>query len=316
MSNLARTMVVLVALLWGFNFVVIRWGIEGVDPATMTALRFFLTAIPMVFFIKRPTTPLALVALYGVLFGGGIWGFVNLAIYFGTPAGFSSLLLQLSAFTTVIVAVTIFKEPLPAQKAVGIAVAFSGFLVVIAFRSDGIPLLGVGLVILAALSWTMCNVIVKVSKPADVVSFIVWSSLFVPIPIILISLGQQFATHNEISVVSVFTMPNMKGWASILFQAFATTLLGYGVWTWAIGRYGLANVAPYSLLVPISGLFFGWLLYNESLSPAEMAGSALVIIGLLLLSIQRRPKVKTQSFSAVNSEPVPDKQPAVGGRHV
>ena len=43
-----------VVLIWGFNFVVIRWGIEDVHPMTMTMLRFLLTAIPMVFFVKKP----------------------------------------------------------------------------------------------------------------------------------------------------------------------------------------------------------------------------------------------------------------------
>ena len=46
-----HVLAMLVVLIWGFNFVVIRWGIEDLHPLTMTLLRFLLTAIPMIFFI-------------------------------------------------------------------------------------------------------------------------------------------------------------------------------------------------------------------------------------------------------------------------
>jgi len=79
-----------------------------------------------------------------------------------------------------------------------------------------------------------------------------------------------------------------------LFQSYVTTLFGYGVWTWAIGKHGLVNVAPFSLLVPTSGLIFGWLLYGETLSSISIVGSMLILAGLALLSI---PIPKFLNFS-------------------
>lgn len=298
MSTSTRLLVTCVVLLWGFNFVVIRWGIEGVDPITMTALRFLFTAFPMIFFVKRPNVPMPMVALYGVLFGGGLWGLVNLAVSLHTPAGYASLLLQLSAFLTVLAAVVFFKESISKQKMLGIAIAFCGFLIVVMFRGEAVSMFGVTLVLLAAVFWTACNVIIRTTKPTNVVSFVVWSSLFVPIPIVLAALGQQMALDGEISWLNVFELPGLKGWASILFQSFATTLFGYGVWTSAITKHGLANVVPYSLLVPISGLFFGWLLYGETLTPVELMGSGLIIVGLMLLSITRSPWTQAKAPAA------------------
>ena len=110
MDYKARLLVMAVALLWGVNFVVIKWGVESIDPAMMTALRFFFTSVPLIFFVKKPTISITVVALYGVFFGAGIWGLVNLSIALGTPSGMSSLLLQSSAFFTLIVAVLFFDE--------------------------------------------------------------------------------------------------------------------------------------------------------------------------------------------------------------
>ena len=289
MTVISRLSVALVAILWGFNFVVIRWGLDGMDVVTMTALRFLLTAVPIVFFIGKPTIPIYVVALYGMLFGCGLWGLVNLAIAFGTPAGFASLLLQSSAFMSVIVAWVVFKEDVSKTRLLGVASAFVGFMIIAVFRGDAVPLIGAALLFVAAGFWTTCNVIIRLYKPADVVSFIVWSSMFVPLPLMLFWVGEQIlADNNIVSTLSELELPSLSGWLSIIFQSYVTTLLGYGVWAHAISRYGLANVAPFSLLVPLSGLMFGWLLYDEVLGTIELAGVTLVISGLVALSLPDR----------------------------
>ena len=286
MTVLHKVLVICVALLWGINFVVIRWGIEEVDPYVMTALRFTFVAFPAVFFVPRPKVPLSVLALYGILFGGGVWGMVNIAVFLGTPAGSASLLLQLSAFLSVIAALVFFKETLSRSKSVGIICAFIGFAVIFAFRNESLPLIGIVIMFVAASSWTACNMIIKKAKPDNVLGFVIWSSLFVPIPVLLVPLFEAYSSSNVGGFVNLFAITSIKGWVSILFQSFLTTLVGYGIWTWAIMRHGLVNVAPYSLLVPVSGLFFGWLFYHEVMSAPEITGALLIFFGLILISVK------------------------------
>lgn len=272
-----------IVLIWGFNFVVIRWGVEDVHPMTMTLLRFLLTAIPMIFIVKKPDIAMRYVITYGVLFGTGVWGLANLAVFLGTPAGMASLLLQMSPFLTILAAVVVFKENLKAKQVVGIIIALLGFFVICIFKSDSLSYVGLGLMVMAAIFWTICNIIIKIAKPKDVVSFTVWSSLFVPVPILLLSV--VYALFYGVEFNTLLQMPNLKGWVSIVFQALVVTLFGYAVWTRLISVHGLAKVTPYSLLVPVSGLFFGWLLYGEVLSMIELIGSGLVLLGLILLTV-------------------------------
>jgi O-acetylserine/cysteine efflux transporter len=161
--------------------------------------------------------------------------------------------------------------------------AFIGFSVILFFREESVTTTGVVLVLLSAIFWTICNVIIKKHKPDDIVSFITWSSLFVPVPVLLFSFGQELYATGAINFSNVMSMPNAEAWISILFQAYITTLLGYGVWAWAITRYGLSDVAPFSLLIPVSGLFFGWLIYDEMLSMASVFCSFLILLGLAFL---------------------------------
>lgn len=286
---------VTIVLIWGFNFVVIRWGIEDVHPMTMTLLRFLLTAMPMVFFVKKPDVSMGYIATYGVLFGTGVWGLANLAIFLGTPAGMASLLLQMSPFLTVCVAVVVFKERVLLKQIFGISMALLGFLMICLFKSENLSHIGIGLMLLAAVFWTICNSIIKIAKPKDVLSFTVWTSLFVPIPILLFSFA--YGLFYGVEITTLIQMPSMKGWLSILFQALIVTLFGYAVWTHLISKHGLAMVTPYSLLVPVSGLFFGWLLYGERLSSTELIGSALVLLGLVFLTIKityKKPSPKNK----------------------
>ncbi|MBS9780504.1 MAG: EamA family transporter [Moraxellaceae bacterium] len=283
-----KLLALLVVLIWGFNFVVMRWGIEDMHPVTMTIFRFLLTAIPMVFFVKRPDVPMKYVATYGVLFGSFVWGLVNIAMSIGVTAGLASLLLQLSPFLTVLVAVVVFKESLTLNKCIGIGVAFCGFLLICLLNPSNISLVGLALMALSAMFWTICNVIIKIAKPTDTISFTLWSSLFVPVPLLLMSIG--FITINGQEIAPIFELPSWKGWVSIAFQAFITTLFGYASWAWLIGKYGLSNIALYSLIVPIAGLFCGWWLYDETLTIIEIVGSGLVILGLLALNISVKLK--------------------------
>lgn len=281
-----RLLVAGVALLWGFNFVVIRWGLEDTDPYIMTALRFIFVAFPLIFIVRRPAVRLWIVALYGLMFGIGIWGLVNIAIFLGTPAGSASLLLQLSAFLSVIAGLIFFQESLTRLKALGIGVAFCGFALVVIFRSGSVPLTGIAIVFLAAIFWTLCNMLIRFAKPDNVLSFVVWSSLFVPIPILMIPLYQHYMSDAPTDFLSLFVVSGYKGWISILFQAFLTTLVGYSIWVAAIAKHGLVNVAPFTLLVPIAGLFFGYFIYDEAMSRFEIMGAVLILLGLVLLSVQ------------------------------
>jgi O-acetylserine/cysteine efflux transporter len=64
--------------MWGCNFSVIELGLKALDSFLLTFLRFAYCAIPAIFFIRRPKEiPIKYLALYGVLFGAGMWWVVN-----------------------------------------------------------------------------------------------------------------------------------------------------------------------------------------------------------------------------------------------
>jgi len=101
-------LLVLVAALWGFNFVVIRLGLDNFPPLFFSALRFFFAAVPLVFFIPKPDVPWRIIIGIGLMLGVVKFSFLFIGMDVGVPPGLASLLLQSQAFFTVLLAFLVF----------------------------------------------------------------------------------------------------------------------------------------------------------------------------------------------------------------
>lgn len=193
-------------------------------------------------------------------------GVVNLGIEAGVSSGIASLVLQFSAFLTIVLGAVVFRESLSRYQYLGIGVALVG-LFSITFVTDGtVTLFGVALVLFGAVSWSVANVILKKAKPKDTLAFLVWSSLFAPIPLFLLDLVVN-------GTKGYAELPEQLGWSailSILFQAYPNTLLGYAVWNWLLREYPVSTVAPLSLLVPVFGVLGSVLIFNEPLPALKL----------------------------------------------
>ncbi|WP_395608003.1 EamA family transporter [Pseudomonas sp. B22129] len=268
-----------VTAIWGANFSVIGLGLQSLNPFVLTLLRFTFCAVPLVFFIKRPPgVACSTLIAYGVLFGAGLWGVVNVAMHHGLSAGMSSVFLQFSAFFTILMSRWFLDEPINRIQGAGMLFCALGLLVILQLADEVSTTPGIVLVLLAAFSWSLCNLIVKVRKPEDMVAFIVWSSLF-SIPVLLL-LTLWFEGPDPLcTLITDFT------WGagfSIVFQCYVTTLVGYRIWNNLMKKYPAAVVAPLSLMVPVSGLLTSYLFFDEQLRNGQGIAIALVLIGIAL----------------------------------
>ena len=167
----------IVIVVWGLNFVVIRYGLDGLPPMLLGGLRFTLVAIPAVFFIRRPNLPLRWLIAYGATISLGQFAFLFEAMANGMPAGLASLVLQSQAFFTLFFAALFIGERLRAASVVGLLVAAGG-LAMIGLESDqATPLVAVLLTLCAASMWAMGNIITRRFGNIDLVALVIWGAL-------------------------------------------------------------------------------------------------------------------------------------------
>ena len=102
--------------LWGVNFTVIKLGLDGVPSMLLVSLRYLLTSFPAVFFVKKPKTDMKYVVLYGLTVGVGQFACLFYAMQIGIPAGIASVVLQIQAFISPLMAMFFLKEKINSKQ--------------------------------------------------------------------------------------------------------------------------------------------------------------------------------------------------------
>ena len=288
----------LVVVVWGLNFVVIKLGLHNMPPLMLAGLRFMLVAFPAIFFVALTKIPFKLLLGYGLTISFGQFAFLFCAIKFGMPAGLASLVLQAQAFFTIILGAFVFGERLQGKQLAGITLAVFGVLVLIEASLNGqdVALLGFMLTLAAGLSWACGNIFNKLimqhaARP-QVMSLVVWSALIPVIPF----LAASFILDGPDVMLRSLVDIDLTTILSLIYLAFVATIVGYGIWGSLLGRYETWRVAPLSLLVPVVGLASAALLLDETLSALQLLGAVLIMAGLYInvfgLRVRRAARVR------------------------
>ena len=277
-------LILAVVALWGFSFVPIKVGLDEIPPVAFAALRFFFAAVPMVFFMRPPRMPAGLVIVYGLAIGVFQFGLLFLGMRLGMPAGLSSLVIQLQAFFTIGLGIAFLGDRVHGENVLGAIVAGLGIALLALHRigqgADS-TLVGLGLVIVAAAAWAVGNIVAKHAARryrANMLDLVVWSSLAPPLPL----LAASYLFEGGPAVLHAIASASALAWGCALFLAYFATIFGFGSWARMLHRYPTGLVAPFALLIPVSGLASGALFLGESLAPLQMAGVGLVLAGLAI----------------------------------
>ncbi len=267
-----------VIVVWGMNFVVIKVGLDDIPPMLLGALRFMLAAFPAILFIKRPQLPLRWLLAYGATISLGQFAFLFSAMNVGMPAGLASLVLQSQAFFTLFFAALFLGERLRATNFIGLLIAAGGLLLIGMQGDRSMTLAGFVLTICAASMWALGNIVTRKVGKVNLVGLVVWGSLIPPIPFFALSWMMEGPQVIESALRGI-------GWSSVLvllYLALGATILGYSLWSRLLSRYPANTVAPFSLLVPVVGLTSAALLLDEHLGVMQAIGALLVMLGLMI----------------------------------
>lgn len=268
----------LVILVWGLNFVVAKLGVELVPPLTLATLRFTFSAFPAVLLLPHPKAAWRRVATFGLTLGLGQSGLLFLGMSLGVSAGLAALAVQIQAFFTIGLAAILFKErPRPLQL-LALAVSGLGIALIIVRTGGSRSTPGLLLVLLAALAWAGCNLMVKAARPQHMVAFLAWSSVFALPPL----LACTFLREGAAPLIGALRRPNAILVFVVFWQSAANTLFGFGIWNSLLGRYETSKVAPLSLLVPVVAMALSWALLSEAMQGWKLTAALLVVGGLAL----------------------------------
>ncbi len=274
----------LVALLWGLNFLFIDLGLRDTLPLVFVALRFAAVVFPLVFFVPRPNVSWKVVAGIGLAMSAGQFGLLFTAMHLGLPTGLAPVALQAQMFFTIGLGALFLREYPTRKQILGSLLGIAGLVVVgfgrVASLPEGAALAGVLVPLLiciaAGFSWGVGNVISRSASGASGLGLVVHSALWVPLPM----LGLSLLLDGPAAVGDALTTMGPETWWGVAFTALVASLVGYSIWNTLLGKYPTAKVVPFTLLIPAIGMASAALVLREYPNGLEIAGAALLIIGV------------------------------------
>jgi len=245
----------LVVVVWGLNFVVIKVGLHNMPPLMLAGLRFLLVAFPALFFVARPKIPFRLLLGYGLTISFGQFAFLFCAINFGMPAGLASLVLQAQAFFTIILGALVFGERLQGKQLAGIALAVVG---VVLFSAQ---------MVLRRLNWTPSRFI-RIGGSIAAVGFV--GAAFAGTPV------QLWAAYGVIAAGMGWVYPSQSALAANAVEAHEQGA--------AAGAVGAAQG-----LGAVLGPLAGTLAYQAAHGAPYAVSAGLILIAALWPATRLRP---------------------------
>ncbi|CAA9411814.1 MAG: Permease of the drug/metabolite transporter (DMT) superfamily [uncultured Rubrobacteraceae bacterium] len=277
---------VFLILFWSSAFGAIKVSLEYAPPILFAGMRTLLcgavvTLVALVWGGQanlRRDWPvyLLLAALNVVLF----MGLQTLTILY-MPSGSAAVVIYLQPILVGLLSYLMLGEQLSAAKIVGLALGFSGVVVVSAGSFSGSSLgtpLGVAFGLASALSWTLGTVYFK--RYGERLSTL-WA-VAVPFSaggVVLTGLGLVLEPLSEISWTGTYV-------ASFLYAALVGTALAWMLWLGLVSVGEASRVSAYVFFVPLVSVLLGAVFLGEALSPWLLAGGALVVCGIYLVNKQ------------------------------
>lgn len=272
----------LIVFIWGFNFVVIAWGVNDLPPLLMGAARFILVAFIGSLFVRKPDIPWRWMALYAITLCFGQFAFLFSAIAFGMPAGIASIVLQSQVIFTLIFSVLLLNETIRSSQLISMCLSGIGLYIIgVAGQQNNMTGIGFALSIAAAVAWGAGNVINRMINQRGYhanLGLVVWSSWISLVPFILSSLyfeGTDIIWHSLINM-------SWSTFAVLMYLAFAASITGYSLWSYLLTHYPAGQVAPLTLGIPVVGLLSASYFLHESISTKQYLGVSLVMFGLFV----------------------------------
>ena len=273
-----------IIVIWGVNFVAMKFGLRDFTPFQLGAARYLAAALPLALLVRPPRLRWKWVLLYGLFQGVGQFGFLFWALQVGMTASLASVLMQTQVFFTALFGFVLLREraSLPLQAGLVLAalgLACFGMNYVAPGASSATTALGFALNLCSAAMWAASNIVARKAQQAsagfDPLAFVVWSSVVPVVPFVLLSFWLDAPASRW-----RWTGAAWSSWVAVAFLGWIATVAAYGMWTGLLKRHPANRVAPFSLGVPVVGLAAGMLVLGEAVTPWQWAGIVLVVAAL------------------------------------
>ncbi len=274
---------ILLAVIWGYNWVVMKSALHDVGPFQFAAMRTFLAGLLMVAalpVLKRPFRPSHLpeTTLIGLLQTSGFTGLIVWALVEG-GAGKVAVLSYTMPFWVMMLAWPLLGEKIRGLQWLVVATSCAGLVFILEpWHLQG-SILSEVLAVTGGFCWALSVIAAKKlhrkAPQIDLLNFTAWQMLIGSIPLVLVAVIHP---ARDIS------------WSGYLIGAVFYNVVGANALAWLLWLYALRNLAAgtagmVSLFAPVIGVLAAWIQLGEVPSVPEGIGMGLIGVSLAMIAL-------------------------------
>ncbi len=279
---LAILALIVLSLIWGYNWVVMKQVIQYVGPFDFSAIRTLLGAAALFLVLslsRRPMKVVALpqVALLGLLQTGAFTALIQWALVAG-GAGKTAVLVYTMPFWTIPIAWWVLGERVRGLQWLSIAIAAVGLVMILEpWDMRGSPFSNM-LGLLGGLTWAASAVQAKRMRrdhEFDLLALTAWQMLFGALTLCVLAL---LIPSRPIDPTPYF-------YGALVFNAVFATGLAWLLWLYILQHVSAGMAGLSALGIPLISVLASWIELGERPSTTEFAGMLLIGAALALTSL-------------------------------
>jgi len=274
-------LILLVCLVWGFNFVVAKAAVEEISPLMLTGARFALLTLALVPFLKIVPGQMWRIVTVAITMGGIHFALMFAALDISDNVSVIAIGVQLNVPFATLLSVLILHEAVGWRRWVGMGVAFAGVMVISFDPAVFDALEGMGLVIIAAFMAAIGMIAMRQLAGVGVFTLQAWIAILSWPPMFLLTL--LFEPHEFGRTLDA----SLLAWAAVIYTAVGASLFGHVGMYYLLQRYEVSLISPITLLAPVLGVFFGVTVWGDELSWRMVIGGLMTLAGVLAIALRK-----------------------------
>ncbi|MDC0073246.1 DMT family transporter [Alphaproteobacteria bacterium] len=282
MSPFHFSLVLLINLAWGFNFLAAKTAMDYFPPFMVLLFRFFLLFIILIPFLKIPKEKIVSVSLLsfisGVIYFSLNFVGLKLAGELTSPAIATQLFIPVGA----VLAFIFLKEKLNYNTILAIFIAFLGVLVLSFDKTVFDNLFSLLFISLSAIPMAVATILMRKLRGVNTFQLQAWTGLIAIFPYLLLTL--IFEDNHWNLLLSAPIEPIL----SIIYSVIAASLIGHGLLYFLLTHYQVGIVNPMLLMSPVFASIFGVIFRGDSLSFLLIIGGAMTLFGVTIIALRSK----------------------------
>jgi drug/metabolite transporter (DMT)-like permease len=282
---------VILSLIWGSSYILIKKGLTGLTPIQLGSLRVIVTTIIIapIGYQKIKHIPrqkmkwVALSAFVGSFFPAYLFAFAETEI----SSSITAVMVSLTPLFTLLISVFVFGEELLKKQVFGVLIGFTGIIVLInnELFSSSFNILYIMFIVLAAFCYAInANVLkYKLSNiPALGIVFMSFLFMFIPAFIILCFSDFPFSdfSSDPLIIESIIYIVILALFGTAIAKVLYIKLLAISTPVFSVST---------TYLMPVVAIFWG-LLDGEEFKLTQFTGTAIILLGVYLVTKKKAPK--------------------------